>query len=357
MFDLDPDAGSRFCASVAIPDHLGPDSDWHVGAIVGPSGSGKSQVAAKAYGKAFLDRFDWPSDRAIVSALPAGHTGKTLTRALGAVGFSSPPDWLRPYHALSTGQRMRCDVARALLTDAPVLAFDELGSTVDQPTRQHAATTIAKAVRQDVFPLRRLVAVTCHYDVLDFLKPCWVLDMADRTLARGWVQRERDRRPGWFAGRPPLRFHVHHVTRHDKRRAWAALARHHYLDHSLHPASTAYAVYVSRQPTALCATINNMGRARSRRVTRLVVSPDYQGLGLGMRLLDAIADHETHTQDLARFSIRTSHPALIAALHRSPLWSAGSRTYNARHVGIAHREGRDVGSRDRATRGYVYQPR
>lgn len=355
MFDLPTNAGRRFAASVSIPDIVGPSSDWHVGAIVGPSGSGKSKVAAEAYGPAFIERYDWPHDRAVVSALPAGQSIKTITRALGAVGFASPPDWLRPYHALSTGQRMRCDVARALLTDAPVIAFDELGSTVDQPTRQHAAATIAKAVKDDAFPLRRIVAVTCHYDVLASLRPCWVLDMADRTLARGWVQRERARRPDWFAGRPPLHFTVRRVTGRDKRRAWHALARHHYLNHTLHPASTTYAVHVGRQPVALCATLQNIGRARQRRVSRLVVSPDYQGLGLGLRLLDAVADYETHARHLARFSIRTSHPALIAALNRSPRWSQGSRSFNAQHKGIARREGRRLGSHNRATRGYVFR--
>ena len=39
---------------------------------------------------------------------------KELTSLLTAVGFSSPPSWIKPYHVLSTGERFRCDLARAL---------------------------------------------------------------------------------------------------------------------------------------------------------------------------------------------------------------------------------------------------
>jgi GNAT superfamily N-acetyltransferase len=51
-------------------------------------------------------------------------------------------------------------------------------------------------------------------------------------------------------------------------------------------------------------------RARYYRVTRLVVLPDYQGLGVGKRLLNFIAELYT-SQTKMPFYILTSNPQII----------------------------------------------
>src|SRR5438128_1490032 len=75
---------------------------WRIGLIVGPSGSGKSTVARRLFG----DRLDrgapWPVDRAVVDCFGDLRT-RDVTRLLVAVGFSSPPSWIKPYAVLSGG--------------------------------------------------------------------------------------------------------------------------------------------------------------------------------------------------------------------------------------------------------------
>jgi GNAT superfamily N-acetyltransferase len=51
-------------------------------------------------------------------------------------------------------------------------------------------------------------------------------------------------------------------------------------------------------------------KARYYRVTRLVVLPDYQGIGVGKRLLNFIAELYT-SQTNAPFYILTSNPQII----------------------------------------------
>jgi GNAT superfamily N-acetyltransferase len=51
-------------------------------------------------------------------------------------------------------------------------------------------------------------------------------------------------------------------------------------------------------------------RARYYRVTRLVVLPEYQGIGIGKRLLNFIAELYT-TQTKVPFYILTSNPQII----------------------------------------------
>lgn len=314
LFDVQLEDKARLDLSVHLPD---PGDDWRVGVIAGPSGSGKSSVARAAYGKAFIERTTWPKDKAMVDGFAAGIEMSAISGALNAVGFSTPPAWVLPYTALSTGQRMRADLARALLRDEPVAAFDEFTSVVDRQVGRFASAAVAKAVRKRRVPLERFVAVTCHYDVIDWLEPDWVLDMADgrltvaseglsnAELARGWVQRRKE---PW--ARPAIRIAI---ARGDKA-AWGLFARHHYLSADMHPAARVYLATWEGRPVALAATLANAGHRGRRIVHRLVVLPDFQGMGIGLRLLDAVAA-AVHDEGYA-VSIRTSHPALIASLRR-----------------------------------------
>lgn len=59
-----------------------------------------------------------------------------------------------------------------------------------------------------------------------------------------------------------------------------------------------------------------------KRVTRLVVLPDYQGIGIGRAFLDAIAD--LYMQEGFMFEIKTSARNLISSLRNDPAWRTAS---------------------------------
>ncbi len=71
-------------------------------------------------------------------------------------------------------------MASQLLT-FPIIAFDEFTSVVDRNVARIGSAAIAKGIRKHQI-LCRFVAVTCHYDILDWLTPDWVIDMADREF-------------------------------------------------------------------------------------------------------------------------------------------------------------------------------
>lgn len=56
-----------------------------------------------------------------------------------------------------------------------------------------------------------------------------------------------------------------------------------------------------------------------KRVHRLVVLPDYQGVGIGVRFIDAVAG--IVTGEGHNLNLTTTTPALVAALKRSPRWA------------------------------------
>ena len=99
---------------------------------------------------------------------PEGLETSEITRMLCSVGFASPPDWLKSYDCLSQGEKMRVDIARALCLDKPLIVFDEFTSVVDREIAKVSAFAISKAVRRSK---KKFIAVTCHYDVVDWLRP------------------------------------------------------------------------------------------------------------------------------------------------------------------------------------------
>jgi GNAT superfamily N-acetyltransferase len=84
----------------------------------------------------------------------------------------------------------------------------------------------------------------------------------------------------------------------------------HYLNGSLASTARCYAAVYQDKPIAFIAVVHTHMKARYYRVTRLVVFPDYQGIGVGKRLLNFIAELYT-SQTKIPFYILTSNPQII----------------------------------------------
>ena len=198
MFDVPLAARQEFSISAPLPPLEGPGSDWQIGLIVGPSGSGKSTLAREAFGDSvYQPGRDWPDGASVLDGFHPSHSAREITGMLTSVGFSSPPAWVRPYAVLSNGEKFRCDLARAILppNDAPgsettkrIVVFDEFTSVVDRTVAKIGSAAVAKAIRN--MPGMRFVAVTCHYDVAEWLCPDWVLDTTGGCCGQGQAHSE-----------------------------------------------------------------------------------------------------------------------------------------------------------------------
>jgi GNAT superfamily N-acetyltransferase len=280
------------------------NDDWTIGAIVGPSASGKTTIARRAYGEHFAARHDWPADRAVIDCI-ANLPANEVVRLLTSVGFSSPPSWIKPYRVLSGGEQFRCELARAVADAAaalrPLVVVDEFTSLLDRRAATIGAAAIAKAIRSGQLPLR-LVAVTCHRDIVPWLAPDWVVEMP-----RGELSWRRLRRPA-------IELEVRRATPD----AWPPFARHHYLSGSLSPLSECYLATWHDEPVAFCAVLALIGRKGRRRISRLVVLPEFQGIGIGMRLAETVG--QVLAERGLRLNVTGSHPALLAHCRDSQQW-------------------------------------
>jgi len=175
MFDLQPDSYVE-----EFQGQFDPPPDWQIGAIVGNSGTGKTTIAKELFPDSYITKFKYDRNKSVVDCMPEGVTVKEIAQVFNSVGFSSPPSWLKPYEVLSNGQKMRTDLARALLLNKDLIVFDEFTSVVDRNVAQIGSLAVQKAIRKTK---RRFIAVTCHFDVLPWLMPDWVFDANDFTMS------------------------------------------------------------------------------------------------------------------------------------------------------------------------------
>ena len=198
------------------------------------------------------------------------------------------------------------------LSPPPLVVFDEFTSVVDRTVAKVCSAAIAKGIRRGHLPCR-FVAVTCHYDVAEWLEPDWVLDMATRELTRSFDPEAPD---GRCLRRPTIELAIHR----SRVAAWELFKRHHYLSASLARGARCYLTTWDGTPVNFCATLPVIAQRNHRRFTRIVTLPDYQGLGIGMRATEAVA--ELHRAEGLRINVTSSHPSLVRHCRRSPLWKA-----------------------------------
>ncbi len=305
LFDLAPEKTSRLQWTVALPIEERP---WNIGLVTGPSGCGKSTLARHFWPRECLRSatLAWPRDRALLDAFPEGASIKDVTALLSAVGFSSPPAWLRPFAVLSTGQQFRVTLARLLAEalaspESPLVVMDEYTSVVDRTVAQVGSAAAARAVRAHGL---RFVAVTCHDDVIPWLQPDWVYQPAEGRFE--WRSLRR---------RPRVRLEVVRC----QASAWPLFAAHHYLSGELARSAVCFLASWDGRPVAFSAWLPFVGAGPpTRREHRTVCLPDYQGIGVGNAASALIA---SLWRGLGfRAVSTTTHPAMIRARMRSPLW-------------------------------------
>lgn len=280
------------------------ERDWSVGLVVGPSGSGKSSLARTFWPEAGVPvgAEEWSPDGAIIDDFPEELGIKDVVGLLTAVGLGSPPAWMRPYRTLSTGEAFRASVARALADNIGLVVVDEFTSTVDRQVAKVASHAVQKAVRRSG---RQMIAVTCHYDVIDWLQPDWLYDTAAQDSAWRSVQPH-----------PRLRLDVHKADR----TLWPVFAPHHYLSRDLHRSAQCYAAWVGDTPVAFSSYLHlpHFATRNIKRAHRIVVLPDWQGMGIGMRLTEWVADKLW--SEGFRYHLTSAHPAVKNYCVRSPRW-------------------------------------
>jgi ABC-type polar amino acid transport system ATPase subunit len=299
IFDVPPSERSQehWDVNFDLPEQ------WNVGLIVGPSGSGKTTIAKEFFGGNLVSGYIWEEGKSILDAFPKTMSIKEIVDLLSSVGFSSPPSWVRPFNVLSTGEQFRVTMARALAENNELSVIDEFTSVVDRTVACIGSSAIQKSVRRRN---QKLIAVSCHYDIIDWLEPDWIYQPAINDFHCGRSLHQR----------PKIEFEIKRVHKD----AWQLFKNHHYLSGSLNDSAKCFCAFLNGEPIAFQAWLHmpHPVRKNIKRITRTVVLPDYQGIGIGMGLTNALA---SCVKGMGFDPITTTaHPGRIYALNRDKHW-------------------------------------
>ena len=298
-FDLlSENVEERFFGNIELP------KKWQIGLIVGKSGTGKTTIAKQLFQDAYITNFNYIAE-SILDDMPKECSIEQITSAFNSVGFSSPPSWLKPYSVLSNGQKMRVDLARAILEPQKFFVFDEFTSVVDRNVAQIGSFAMQKAIRKTD---KQFIAVSCHFAVQDWLLPDWVFNTDTMTFQSFEGQKKN---------RPEIKFEIFQTS--DKS-VWKMFAKHHYLSHIHNNAASVFVAFINDELAGFLSVLHLPNVDKTiKKVHRLVILPDYQGAGFGIKFLNEIG--KIYKKEKWRFTIVTSSPSLINTLKRSSEWN------------------------------------
>lgn len=300
MFDYGFKGVSRFTVPIlpTLPDAYG------IGLIVGSSGSGKSSLLKQLGG---VKSIAWDESKPIVSQF--GSMEDAIER-LSAVGLNSIPSWAKPYHILSNGEQFRANLARTLSNNALI---DEFTSVVDRIVAKSSSYALRRYVDQK--KLNGIIIASVHRDIIEWLQPDWIFDLDSEQFT-----------VGRSLHRPEIKLSLYRTDYH----TWNLFKDHHYLSSDINKASTCYVAIWNDIPVAF-NSILAMPSPYSKNLVRehrLVVLPDYQGLGIGYRVSEATA--EIYLAQGKRYYGRTSHFRLGGYRESSLKWIPTSKNRRQR---------------------------
>lgn len=297
MFDVP----SRDEQTYGMKGEIDLSSDWQIGCITGASGAGKTLLARHLFGDDYYGGHKW-SAPCMLDDFPDELEVTEIIKALTAVGFSSPPAWLKSYKVLSTGQKFRADLAYALVTGKEITVYDEFTSVVDRNVAKAASVAVNKYIGKSN---KKFVAVTCHDDIIEWLEPDWIYNVDE--MCQHWRSLRR----------PEIKLSIYQGDS----AAWTRFRGNHYMNDQLNKTARIFLAYIIingvERLVGFFSVIPVLGMRGWRRGHRTVVLPDFQGMGIGNAMIETVAE-ELWEREKLRFRATTSSPALVNHRRRRP---------------------------------------
>ena len=126
---------------------------------------------------------------------------------------------------------------------------------------------------------KRIILASCHYDIMEWLMPDWTCSpQKGGVLERGeWLRK----------GRPQIELQVSRVESD----TWNFFKKHHYLTEEVNKSCKFFLFEWNNKPVGICAVINQprKGCPNGYALSRTVVLPDFQGMGIGSKISEFCA--------------------------------------------------------------------
>jgi len=278
-------------------EHL--PKNWNIGVVYGGSGTGKTTIL-KNYFKKEMDKSYFDNSKSLISNFDWLEP-KDATFLLSAMGLSSVPTWLRPFNTLSNGEQYRANLAYIVgsASENEVILIDEYTSVVDRDVAKAMSNALQKYIRRTN---KKIVLASCHFDIMEWLQPDWIYSPSKGRLEIAPSLRQ-----------PKIELSIFRC----RYETWNLFKQHHYLTEDLNLASKCFVVNMNDKPICFIAVLpmpsGNIQNAF--RISRLVVLPDFQGLGIGLKILNYLGS--LYKTDNKKLYIKTANPSLFKGMENN----------------------------------------
>jgi len=290
-------------------------TDFNVGLIIGASGSGKTTLAHEIFGPTCFDEL-LNLKKPVIEQFPTSMSYDECVHALTGIGLSQVPCWVKPAGALSNGQKARAEAALQMCSEKPFVVIDEFTSVVDRNVAKVMAHCVQKFARKYE---KKIVLISCHYDVFEWLNPDWVIDCNKERYE------DRRRLRCNYTRREQIKFDIAECDRS----TWRNFSKYHYLSDKLPGGHIeTFGLYFDGMQVGFQCFANYVPWKKTSRKpkvmhsNRTVIHPDYVGFGMGMKIIEITAEMMVKKGYTAQ--AKFSSIPVYKAMAKSPVWKLKS---------------------------------
>ena len=291
-------------------DNIDIPKEWSIGLVYGNSGSGKTTMIKHLFGDNVFDvKLD--EEKPIINQLPENLTYEECATLLNGIGLNSVPCWIRPVKTLSNGQKARAEAVYLMTKLKDIVFIDEWTSVVDRTVAKAMSLCLYKYAKRNN---KKIVLCSCHIDILEWLNPDWMIDCNKQKFMLPQTE------DFFFSKRENIEFEIKEVDRD----TWKYFSKYHYLSDKL-PGGKIYLYglfhngnQIGFQCFANYTPYREIDKIKKRKIifhsNRTVIHPDYNGLGLGIKLINEtskILKNKINCRIMAKFSSTPVYKAMI----------------------------------------------
>lgn len=292
---LDIDVKKKSIHQLTIKNIKIPN-DWNIGLIAGASGSGKTTLITELFGKDVFKSV-LNEELPIINQLPKDLSYDECAALLNGIGLNSVPCWIRPVKTLSNGQKARAEAVMLMTSHEDIVFIDEWTSVVDRTVAKAMSVCLQKFAKRNN---KKIILCSCHYDIVEWVKPDWLIDCNKQQFM---LPKSED---FFFQQREELQFDIREIGRS----SWKYFSKYHYLSERLPGGKIfLYGLFHGEDQIGFQCFANYVpirkGMKPIYHSNRTVVHPDYNGLGLGIRLINETSQllyDKTPCKIMAKFS-------------------------------------------------------
>tara|TARA_R110000796_G_scaffold249822_1_gene378055 strand:- start:153 stop:1268 length:1116 start_codon:yes stop_codon:yes gene_type:complete len=286
-------------SNINIPEN------WNIGLVYGNSGSGKTTLIKHLFGEKIFD-INLDPEKPIINQLPEDMTYDECALMLNGIGLNSVPCWIRPLKTLSNGQKARAEAVFLMCQSKKIVFIDEWTSVVDRTVAKAMSVCLYKYAKRNN---KKIVLCSCHVDILEWLNPDWMIDCNKQEFQLPISE------DFFFRKRKELKFTVKKIGRS----SWKYFSKYHYLNENL-PGGIIhlYGIFLGNDQIGFQCFANYTPHKKGTTIifhsNRTVIHPDYNGLGLGIKLINITSKllmEELKCRIMAKFSSIPVYKAMV----------------------------------------------